>query len=165
MGRGRQTGWDQEGCPRPLSRSARSRGQHSPIRLGTNRKMFSLGIAATPWPPRAGSGAASSVSAPPRGLTLRPGAPAAPTARRPRCPRSAPDVKTRCERELGPPQLCAGRGGRAHPALPMGRPSPPPSPQALQPPAAVPPAPLVLSFREPTLLRSYFQNWRKKKRL
>lgn len=88
-------GWDGgDGCGgirkaaqgRSPCRSARSRGQHSPIRLGTNRKIFSLGIAAAPLPP----GAAPEVpavhperlSAPPRGLTLLPGgAPAAPTAR------------------------------------------------------------------------------------
>lgn len=88
---------------------ARRRGQHSPIRLGTNRKIFSLGIAAAPLPPRADPGVPAvhpeRISAPPRGLTLLPAHRRRPPRATPRCPRPAPDVKARSPREPGPPQL------------------------------------------------------------
>ncbi|XP_074179180.1 uncharacterized protein LOC109459863 [Rhinolophus sinicus] len=62
----------------------------------------------------------------------------------PRCPSPDSDVTARCRPDHGPPQMCAGRGGgeRTHPALPMGRRSPPPARQALQPPPAAPAAQL-----------------------
>lgn len=114
------------------------------MRLGTNRKIFSLGIAAVPLLSRARSGGASSVPAPLRGLTLRPGASAAPTARR----TPLPQAGLRCYSSLqagawaAPDVRGARGGGRTHPALPMGRRWPPPARQALQPPAAVPAAQL-----------------------
>lgn len=87
------------------SRSARSRGQHSPIRLGTNRKIFSLGIAEAPWPLWALSGGANSVPAParrsPSSLAHWP----RPLRAGLRCPSRVPDVKAQCRPEHGLTQL------------------------------------------------------------
>lgn len=84
------------------------------MRLGTNRKIFSLGIAAVPLLSRARSGGASSVPAPLRGLTLRPGASAAPTARR----TPLPQAGLRCYSSLqagawAAPDVRGARGGGA----------------------------------------------------
>lgn len=95
---------------------------------------------------RARSGGASSVPAPPRGLTLRSGASAAPTcAQDPAAPARTQMLQLSAGRIMGRPRCArgaAGGGGSTHPALPVGRRSPPPARQALQPPAAAPAAQL-----------------------
>ncbi|XP_055265800.1 uncharacterized protein LOC129545515 isoform X1 [Moschus berezovskii] len=78
-------------------------------------------------------------------FTLQPGASATPPLRAGPC--RVPDVQARCRPEHRPTQLGAGRRGRAHPALPMGRRRPPSASRELPPTAAAPAAPAALGFR------------------
>lgn len=139
--RGRQGGISDPARGPSPSRSARSRGQHSPMRLGTNRKIFSPGIAAAPSPPRARSGGGNRAPASPRGLTSRPRSRRAHSAQAPAVPVRPQVLGLAASQGTSRPRGASEAGART--------PRPPPG-QAFPPPAAAPAAPA-----EPGV-----QNWR-----
>lgn len=159
---------EQRGIREPVrgpspSRSSRGRRQHSPIRLGTKRKIFSLGIAAFHLPPRTSSGGANAVPAPP----ARPHPPARHIGRLscaldPAACARPQMLKIATGGSMGQPDVLWAQGARAT------RPSDGQSLASAHPvgaadPAEIPAAPAVLGFRKPTLLCSSLQNWRSEK--
>lgn len=85
--------------PHPPVRPRAAREQHSPMRLGTNRKIFSLAIAAAPLPPGPNP-EVPALSQPHRAASPSGRAPGPrQLSTGPRYPSPAPDVKARCRPE------------------------------------------------------------------